>query len=572
MKKILGIILLCLTVTFFSACEISNTELANSLEGNMTRLVYSIGYLDSVSTEEISGLVNNSSYFSHSSLYAPNAINQTDELSSTSIESIASDSSGLFCSPNTGFRSRTYYSSYNDGAESSLLDRVNSSGTATTSGVVDMTLLEENANILNEVLLEVSTKRGIIMLYCTDLRSGKSTLSPEDKLAISEYNDIIKESTNYLNNNSGSLTTHFNSISSISASENSAELINAKLIRANEILKTRYAKLDTCLDSLDAIINILINSMGYNYSELYTNSLNNTTNQIINGTNNVTLEENVSTDNSSVINSNLNDTSITESTTTTETTNTPTTYPIYNESTTTPSNNCNNCSPNTTTNNCNNCENTTFLNNDCDKCDNSEQGDTIVNYNYSGNNSSNINNTNDSSTITTPLTTTPLNKTDTVVDPNPAVVDNQNSTPITNSTLDLEQPNETEIILNGGLTKNRTQEKIPANNIDSMIASAKPINQETSETETAKELKLARPVKSNKKIENSPEFPIQTLEERNESSPITDDNIAPLPVPYSNQTTSPEFSKLTPLKTAPELGFVPIKYQEDNPIMQLPRL
>ena len=69
-KKILYFCALFLLTPFFAACEVSNTDLANSLEGNMTRLVYSIGYLDSVSTEELAGLVNNSAYFQHSSLYS----------------------------------------------------------------------------------------------------------------------------------------------------------------------------------------------------------------------------------------------------------------------------------------------------------------------------------------------------------------------------------------------------------------------------------------------------------------------------------------------------------------------
>lgn len=138
------------------------------------------------------------------------------------------------------------------------------------SGVVDTSLLLSSASDLNEILMLISQKRGIIMLYCTDLRAGKGTLSADSKEAITEYIAIIKETTNYLNTYSNTLTTYMNNIKTIAYTENAQELINAKLIRANEILKTRYAKLDTCIDSLDAIISILQRSIGMDYASNYT--------------------------------------------------------------------------------------------------------------------------------------------------------------------------------------------------------------------------------------------------------------------------------------------------------------
>lgn len=285
MKKIFIPLLLCLLSPIFTACEISNTDLANSLEGNMTRLVYSVGYLDSISLDDLSALVNNSSYFTHSTLYTGPAIeNETTvetndvDTSLNALSTIDNDATalngglattdpisgrGIFSS--AGFRTNTYNSGITNTS-------VNNFAGGYSSGVVDLSLLESNATDLNEILFNISKMRGIIMLYCTDLRSGRATLSIQDKNAIAEYDDLIAETTNYLNNNTGALTNYFNGISSISTVENSAELINAKLIRANEVLKTRYAKLDTCLDSMHAILNILINSIGTDYSNLYNNT------------------------------------------------------------------------------------------------------------------------------------------------------------------------------------------------------------------------------------------------------------------------------------------------------------
>lgn len=142
--------------------------------------------------------------------------------------------------------------------------------TSGLSGVVDTSLLLSSASDLNEILMLISQKRGIIMLYCTDLRAGKGTLTADSKEAITEYIAIIKETTNYLNTYSNTLTTYMNNIKTIAYTENAQELINAKLIRTNEILKTRYAKLDTCIDSLDAIISILQRSIGMDYASNYT--------------------------------------------------------------------------------------------------------------------------------------------------------------------------------------------------------------------------------------------------------------------------------------------------------------
>lgn len=352
MKKLFATLVFVFLIPIFTGCEISNTELANALEGNMTRLVYSIGYLDSISTEELSRVVNDSSYFTHSSLYtATESENPTvqNELNSgletatnesglldgdanitnqlvngglgvnTTTNTIGVLNGGLATQTEALGSGRTAFQevAYRSNTYSSPLTKTASTLTGGyNAGVVDMTLLETSAADLNNILIEISGKRGIIMLYCTDLRSGRATLSNEDKEAISIYNDIIKETTNYLNNNTGILTTHFNGISSISANENSAELINAKLIRANEVLKTRYAKLDSCLDSLNAVINILVNSIGYDYANLYNNSLTTLPNTTTDVPINLPATENITTNPTSTI-TNPTTTTVTNPTTTT---------------------------------------------------------------------------------------------------------------------------------------------------------------------------------------------------------------------------------------------------------------
>lgn len=381
MKKFISaIICAIIPLLLCTGCEASNAEIANSLDGNMTRLVYSIGYLDSVSVGEMNDLMQNSAYFNNTnnptnsamtnfatngfrSNTFYNSVNQNlnggiEEPTKTSIStennltdstlcdtnSAVSDSTntgnattstlGGLCNDScsnygtkatqpinsetnsvlTGISANnvslpsTNLSATNNGnlvtnSNSLTNNNVNDStlnGTNTTTfqinnsntsnetstlpaTYVDTSLLMTSANDLNEILMLISQKRGIIMLYCTDLRSGNGTLTIDEKNAISEYIAIIKETTNYLNTYSNTLTTYMNNIKTIAYTEDSQELVNAKLIRANEILKTRYAKLDTCIDSLDAIIAILQRCVGMDYSANYIN--NYATNQNILGTN-----------------------------------------------------------------------------------------------------------------------------------------------------------------------------------------------------------------------------------------------------------------------------------------------
>ncbi len=365
MKKFVCVLLLVATCLVFTACEVSNVELANSLEGNLTRLVYSVGYLDSIQQSELESLVTGSSfgYFGGSSFVGGSATN--GNLNGASLTGLSTSANytrgngGYSAYKNGGFRSNIYNSestqtnlgasgtSVNMGnmgagvsgslgelgantgnAEASVLgglgetnvgagtgnttltesgtcglasengalnggvagengalnggvnDLSNGNGTASlgaianvtngttasASSYVDMSLLESSEADLNAILVSVSEKRGIIMLYCTDLRAGTLALSANDKLAITEYIAIIKETTSYLSSSSGLLTNHYNNIVEASSVENNQQLVNAKLIRATEVLKTRYAKLDSCLDALNAIIGVLRSYVGADYA------------------------------------------------------------------------------------------------------------------------------------------------------------------------------------------------------------------------------------------------------------------------------------------------------------------
>lgn len=545
MKKLLSLLSLLILMPFLTACEVSNTDLANSLEGNMTRLVYSVGYLDSISTEELSNLVNNSSYFTHSSLYTNStntASTETEEiinntegtLTSSTIENISNTNNvALNTNPH---RTRTY--------NSPLLTNSNiNSGNELTSnvGVVDMSLLETSSSDLNKILLEISSKRGIIMLYCTDLRSGKATISANDKKALHEYDDIIQETTNYLNNTTGALLNQFNGVSSISTTENSAELINAKLIRANEVLKTRYAKLDTCLDALDAIINILVNNIGFEYASMYNNQLSN----------NLTPNTNSSTTAPSTL---LNDSNISNTTTNNSIDNT------LNSSNSTSSSYCpicnsNNCTcnnatlcPNCNSNNCTcNCKQSAnnFTNNTNDNLSNNTADNTSVNYNYEDENSSNI--------ITPNASTYPINR--------PKAEINLEETATANKL------SETEIALNGGLIKNSNTDKINSQNAENFIASP-----------------TTGALSKNYNVDSkSYTHPFKTLEETNHNFPITNNlrddeyiesekELTPEILPFSGVDDA---SKNVPQTiTNSKLGainFLPFQYEEDNVLKKIPK-
>lgn len=462
MKKIIGaVIVITLTILFCTGCEVSNTELANSLDGNMTRLVYSIGYLDSVSTSDIQDLVTNTSYFTQSTynangatsnLSGANALRNSNYRTSTFANNLSNGyanyvSDDVRTYSNTAINNFTNCSNCNTPLTIEPAIGEHQSSTATNTGnattselgglcgncknietsvdtisdatnindinvdtsvsttntltnYVDMSLLESSSADLNEILLEISQKRGIIMLYCTDLRSGHTELSVDDKNAISEYITIIKETTNYLNNNSNSLTAHINNIKNIAYTEGAQELINAKLIRANEVLKTRYAKLDTCTDSLDAIISILQRNIGIDYSSTY---LNNSSYTYKTNTNDLS--------NSNIINNSTTTTKKTEQNSngiiTTESiqANNANTNNTYNQNMFNTKNDYNK-QHNINSNQNSSSNATTPL------AKNNEPQNTIINYNYSGsdNDSYNVNsNPNSLNNRSSTLTTEPTN-------------------------------------------------------------------------------------------------------------------------------------------------------------------
>lgn len=451
MKKFFSVMLCAIIpILLCTGCEASNAEIANSLDGNMTRLVYSIGYLDSVTEGEMNELIQNSSYFNNVSTqnnmtsamnnYTANGFrsntfnnsintsyNNANILTNNGNQNILNDNSltnsnGSICNNgeniNTGNATTSTLgglcateeiangntlgdSTLNDGilsGTSNITENVlgtNTSNTTINNGndltngnccngcngintnglltnnttnnsigndiatlsteettdpvtYVDTSLLLTSASDLNEILMLISQKRGIIMLYCTDLRAGNGTLTLDEKNAIGEYITIIKETTNYLNTYSNTLTTYMNNIKTIAYTENSQELVNAKLIRANEILKTRYAKLDTCIDSLDAIIAILQRAVGMDYSANYSNSIN--TQNIQNET---TLSQPIS-QNSNMTNENMGNQNYSQYTNNATNSILPNTSEINNTTNNqnglTYSNNCNNCCPNA---NCN---------------------------------------------------------------------------------------------------------------------------------------------------------------------------------------------------------------------------
>ncbi|MBP3630537.1 MAG: hypothetical protein J6J23_03500, partial [Clostridia bacterium] len=429
MKKIIGaLVVITLTILFCTGCEVSNTELANSLDGNMTRLVYSVGYLDSVSTTDIQDLTMNTSYFAGSSYnlnnasysginayrnanYRSNVYNSnlsnnhtytsaennltastdrcvncdasiTDVVSTTTNSASSSGNAkntklGGLCKNCQGLNTSTAQDLTNASDVITSEDVINEN-TSSTSYFVDISLIETSASDLNNILLSISQKRGIIMLYCTDLRSGNIELSSDDKSAISEYITIIKETINYLNNNSTALSAHINNIKNVAYTEGAQELINAKLIRANEVLKTRYAKLDTCIDSLDAIISILQRNVGIDYSSSYLNNNTYTNTTLTNTNSNIINEPTTQNLNNSVTN---NSTTTPPTDKNTQSTNDANFYSNLNDNI--PSNNKQSQTSQPAENN------TPIINpnnNNSNKTDN-----TIVNYNYAGSTNTNYN-------------------------------------------------------------------------------------------------------------------------------------------------------------------------------------
>ena len=218
MKKFISaIICAIIPLLLCTGCEASNAEIANSLDGNMTRLVYSIGYLDSVSVGEMNDLMQNSAYF-----------NNTSNSTNSAMANYATN----------GFRSSTFYNSVNQNLNGGIEEPTKTS-ISTESNLTDNTLCGTNSAVsgsTNTGNATTSTLGGLCNDSCSNY--GTSSTQPIN----SETNSVLtgipanNESlplTNSNATNNGNLVTNSNSLTNSNVNDNTLNGTNTTTFQAN---------------------------------------------------------------------------------------------------------------------------------------------------------------------------------------------------------------------------------------------------------------------------------------------------------------------------------------------------
>lgn len=139
------------------------------------------------------------------------------------------------------------------------LNENNDIATSSSSMVVSYSTntIEESKEEIQQRISSLIDKRAKLLLFINDLYKGNIKLSEESLTAINAYINIIKDNTSYLNSNRGIISNQLNRANNLYNSNSASPLINAYIIRTNEAIDTRLAKLDSSLLAIDSICNIL---------------------------------------------------------------------------------------------------------------------------------------------------------------------------------------------------------------------------------------------------------------------------------------------------------------------------
>lgn len=194
--------------------------------------------------------------------------------------------------------------SANIGNISSFSDNINSNNVNYSTENIEETTKEIGVSITNLI-----NKRADILMQVNALYNGTLNLDEEKIKAINAYINIIKDNTSYLNSNKGLINNQLNQAYNIKTTNNFSPLINAYIIRTNEALQTRLAKLDACIEAIDSILEILdsnndidniIDNYNINNSANYPNNLYNEDN-IQNELNNKIIIKNKNANNDNIM-------------------------------------------------------------------------------------------------------------------------------------------------------------------------------------------------------------------------------------------------------------------------------
>lgn len=327
MKKIIRftmLSLLSLSLIIFTGCNSADKTLAKNLDNTVTNLVYSITNLDFADTADLNLLSTNTN--------KTNNITDNKKNENITENQISNNSKNANCCENCnnsgslsqfqannqnynmnenmsgypGFNkefcdkpiSKAKYNTYcygNNKTNSVVSNQTNTADNMQekneTKALVSFSTeqISENNQTLQSLISKLINKRSNLLLYINDLYKGNITVASTNKNAVNAYMNILKDNTSYFNQHRGLVTNQIDQAKELYNSDNSSSLINAYIIRTNEAIATRIAKLESSISAMDSILDIMKGSQNSNSKSYILNNYN----QNVIRNNNVKTQDNI---------------------------------------------------------------------------------------------------------------------------------------------------------------------------------------------------------------------------------------------------------------------------------------
>lgn len=328
MKKILktaSCFMFAFTFILLCGCSNENKKLAKNLDNTVTNLVYSVTNLDFLSSSDLQSFSNNND---DSTLN----IDQFAE-NNTSKNANYCENCENCCTNSQNFTYDEYYklpenaksiSNSKKEFSSKPIKTLSASQTRSVSressenkkNVVTFstTSIETKNQELQELISTLINKRSTLLLYINDLYKGNISIESDHKNAINAYMNILKDNTSYFNNQKGMVSNQISQAKQAIEKDESSALANAYIIRTDEAISTRIAKLESSISAIDSILSILKNNensssksyIANNYDENITKQDSSNNNQQLqnysntNQTNQISFPQNQGLDNTNI--------------------------------------------------------------------------------------------------------------------------------------------------------------------------------------------------------------------------------------------------------------------------------
>ncbi len=274
MKKILKLSLYSMiTFTFimFCGCSNENKKLAKNLDNTVTNLVYSVTNLDFLSSSDLQSFSNNNDdstlnieqFTENNTSKNANCYENCENCYTNSQNSTYDEYYRLPENSKSISNSKKEFSSKPTKTLSSNKTKsVNAELSENKKNVVSFstTSIETKNQELQELISTLINKRSTLLLYINDLYKGNISIESDHKNAINAYMNILKDNTSYFNNQKGMVSNQISQAKQAIEKDESSALANAYIIRTDEAISTRIAKLESSISAIDSILSILKNN------------------------------------------------------------------------------------------------------------------------------------------------------------------------------------------------------------------------------------------------------------------------------------------------------------------------